>query len=35
MYENDIYFVREEILKRIYKEYSFLHIGELQKCKDL
>ena len=30
MYENDIYFVREEVLKRIYKEYSFLHIGELQ-----
>ena len=30
MYENDIYFVRKEVLKRIYKEYSFLHIGELQ-----
>ncbi len=23
MYENDIYFVREEILKRIYKEFRF------------
>ena len=29
MHENDLYFIREEVVKRIYKEYSFLHLGEL------
>ena len=29
MHENDLYFIREEVVKRIYKEYPFLHLGEL------
>lgn len=29
MHENDLYFIRKEVVKRIYKEYPFLHLGEL------